>query len=301
MTDTPETTTGPQPSPRPSDILLNLITALLAPMFLSVSGGDVGFARLAALETVTSYRSRHSADLIAIAQIIAFGLAALGSLSLSMQDDLSLSMTLRLRGNANALNRSAEQNRRAMQGNRAEAAVAPWMPDEGHEAEGNEPEVNEAEVLAQVARVQRLVAEAQAQQPQLPAAAPTTAPASASAPALDQQLDQAQQLDQWEADQAMWEAAMVDAARNYDACQTDAQRKAAKLHAIALNQLRPSPPVLSPPVSSPAVSSAAEPSPTALANQPPHHQQAAGAAGYSAALGFSASPASPAGAEVSPR
>ncbi len=291
MTDTPKTNTGPQPSLHPSDILLNLITTLLAPMFLSVSGGDIGFARLAALDTVTSYRSRHSADLIAIAQIVAFGLAALGSLSLSMEDNLSLSMTLRLRGNANALNRSAEQNRRAMQANRAEAAAAERMRNEENEAPSNEAssneapsnwaEVNEAEVLAQVAQAQRLVAEAQAQPPQTPAA-PTTAAASAR----DQQIDQAHQLDQ-----SMWEAAMADAARAYDACQTDAQRRAARIYAVTLNQLRPSPDVLSP----------AEPSPAILANQPPHHQQVAGTPGYSAALGFSASPASPAAAEVSPR
>jgi hypothetical protein len=98
----------------PSRILMNLIVALLAPMFLGVSAGDVGFARMAAIETVNAYRARNHSDLIAIAQIIAFGLAALGSLSLSMADDISLSMTLRLRGNANACNRSAEQNRRVL-------------------------------------------------------------------------------------------------------------------------------------------------------------------------------------------
>ena len=70
---------------------------------------------MAAIEAVDSYRVRNLADLIAVAQIIGYGLAALGSLSLSMDDEMSLSMVLRLRGNANALNRSAEQNRRAIQ------------------------------------------------------------------------------------------------------------------------------------------------------------------------------------------
>jgi hypothetical protein len=93
---------------------MNLIVALLAPMFLGVTGGDIDFARMAAVETVNAYRARNRADLIAIAQIIAFGLAALGSLSLSMADDITVSMALRLRGNANACNRSAEQNRRAL-------------------------------------------------------------------------------------------------------------------------------------------------------------------------------------------
>ena len=98
----------------PSEILMALIVTLLAPMFLGVTAGDISLARLAALETVNAYQARNQADLIAIAQIIACGLAALGSLSLSMDDDISLSMTLRLRGSAVALNRSAEQNRRVL-------------------------------------------------------------------------------------------------------------------------------------------------------------------------------------------
>ena len=100
--------------PRPTGLLMNLIIPLLAPIFLGVAEGDVGLARMAAAETVNDYRARNHADLVAIAQVIACGLAALGSLSLSMADDISLSMTLRLRGNAVALNRSAEQNRRTL-------------------------------------------------------------------------------------------------------------------------------------------------------------------------------------------
>jgi hypothetical protein len=117
-----------------TDILINLVVAFLAPMFLSVTSGDIDFARMAAIETVNAYRARNHMDLIAIAQIIGFGLAALGSLSLSMADDISLAMTLRLRGNANALNRSAEQNRRAIRDNRGDdpaprRALAPEAPE----------------------------------------------------------------------------------------------------------------------------------------------------------------------------
>jgi hypothetical protein len=107
----------------PSDFLMQLIVALLAPMFLGIAAGDINLARMAAIETVSAYRTRNHADLIAVAQIIAYGLAALGSLSLSMADDISLSMTLRLRGNANALNRSAEQNRRALRETRTEKST----------------------------------------------------------------------------------------------------------------------------------------------------------------------------------
>src|SRR5580692_3895965 len=90
----------PAPDIHPSDILTHLIVTLLAPMFLIASNGDILVARMAALETINAYRGRDHVDLIAVAQIVGYGLAALGSLSLSMADGLSPSMTLRLRGNA---------------------------------------------------------------------------------------------------------------------------------------------------------------------------------------------------------
>jgi hypothetical protein len=116
-----ETTNAIDPSTEtplhPFDILATLIIAFLAPIFLGVSGGDVGLARLAAIETLNAYRARNNADLIAVAQIAAFGFAALGSLSQSMADSISVSMALRLRVNAVACSRAAEQNRRARAGN----------------------------------------------------------------------------------------------------------------------------------------------------------------------------------------
>jgi hypothetical protein len=117
-----QTATGPANPIHPSDVLMNLIVTLLAPAFLSATGGDIGLARMAAIDTINAYRAQNQADLIAVSQIAAYGLAALGSLSLSMANNLSLSMTLRLRGNANALTRSAEQNRRALQNTRNDSA-----------------------------------------------------------------------------------------------------------------------------------------------------------------------------------
>jgi hypothetical protein len=100
--------------PHPSNTLMNLIVTFIAPIFLGVTNGDLTLARMAAIETVNAYTVRNQSDLVAVAQIIASGLAALSSLCLSMGDDISLSMLLRLRGNAVALNRSAEQNRRVL-------------------------------------------------------------------------------------------------------------------------------------------------------------------------------------------
>ena len=51
---------------------------------------------------------------MAIAKVIGFGLATLGSLSLSMGDDLPIPAILRLRANANALDRSADRNERKL-------------------------------------------------------------------------------------------------------------------------------------------------------------------------------------------
>jgi hypothetical protein len=119
-----EATTDIEPSLHPSDILVSLLVTLLAPTFLGV-GGDVGLARLAAIETLSAYRARNPADLLAVAQIVAFGLAALGSLSVSLADGIAISMTLRLRGNANACNRSAEQNRRALARSQADNPPPP--------------------------------------------------------------------------------------------------------------------------------------------------------------------------------
>jgi hypothetical protein len=86
---------------------MNLIVTLLAPTSFGATAGDADLARAAAIETMNAYRARTDADLIGIAQIIGFDLAALGSLSLSMADDISLAIIPRLHGNATALNRCA--------------------------------------------------------------------------------------------------------------------------------------------------------------------------------------------------
>jgi len=103
--------TAPRPSP---SFLMSVAVAILAPLYLGVTGGDAALAHIAAAETINDFRARNSMDLIAIVQIITNGFAAADSLCRSMGDELSLSMTLRLRGNAIGLNRAAEQNRRLL-------------------------------------------------------------------------------------------------------------------------------------------------------------------------------------------
>jgi hypothetical protein len=170
---------APDTAFHPVDVLLHVIATFLAPMFLTASGGDIGFARMAAMETVNAYCVRSPADLIPIAQIIAFGLAALGSLSLSMADELSLAMTLRLRGNAIACDRSAERNRRALRESKVRLMVplhADTTPDPGGER-------FEAELLARVAAAQERGRAIQARMEGTAASPGQGAPASVVAPA----------------------------------------------------------------------------------------------------------------------
>jgi hypothetical protein len=156
----------------PAEILIHVVVILLAPMFITAADGNIGLARRAALETINAYRVRNHASLMTVAKVIGFGLATLGSLSLSMTDDLSIPLILRLRGNANALDRSADRNERKLEASHPAAT------------EPSEPDYDEAEVRAQVAEAQRRAAEVRArsqapkprppepQAPEPPAAAP---------------------------------------------------------------------------------------------------------------------------------
>ena len=271
MTETtatrPEPTRTAAPGPgipiRPGDVLISLIVAVLAPMFLTASGGDIGFARLAAMETVKAYRARDNADLISIAQIIACGLVSLGSLGLSLADNLSLSMTLRLRGNAVALNRSADLSRRAIRQARDDAEAGydtgrmDMAPDPGQEE-------FEAKIAANLALAQRLTAEARAQpqntqpkdaQPQddqrsvaTPAPAPIpvrpaapTQPTTKSAPNLVAARPAATDtFDTMTGQQrkSIWAAAMADVAGEFTASLIHLppkERKAASIRAAILS------------------------------------------------------------------
>jgi hypothetical protein len=218
-------TAGPDLLPNTADILTNLIVAFLAPMFLGASGGDIGFARAAAIETVNAYRTRNHADLVSIAQIIAFGLAALGSLSLSMADDLSLPMILRLRGNANALDRSAERSRRALRESRGDTGSAdsgnkrPDQPEAEIPPGADAPD--EAALTAAVAAARQAAANVRAR-----AAAAAPAIPATTRPTATQQHHQ-----------TTWAIAMADAAEKLTAsidALPPAERRAASLRAATL-------------------------------------------------------------------
>ncbi len=99
---------------RHPDVLMHLIAASLMPIFSTVTDGDPVRAQAAVIETINAYGPNNPADLLPIAQIIAFGLAVLSSISLSMAENIPIPLILRLRGNAASLNRGAEQCRHAL-------------------------------------------------------------------------------------------------------------------------------------------------------------------------------------------
>jgi hypothetical protein len=164
---------------RATDVFMHLIVTFLTPMFLAAAGGDPAVARAAATETVNAHCARNLADLLPIAQVIAFGLAVLGSLSLSMAEDLSIPLILRLRGNAATLNRGAEQCRRVLRDPSVRDTTPYWLaPDFDPEAERAQEEA----VIANVLRATQRVAEVNARTTTKPAASPPPVAATPAAP-----------------------------------------------------------------------------------------------------------------------
>jgi len=98
----------------PTDMLVNLIITLLAPLFRLRSDSEIRFARMAATETVNAYRIDTQADLITVAQIVAFGLSALRALSLAMTEEIGLTMQVRMHSNANTMSKISESLRRSL-------------------------------------------------------------------------------------------------------------------------------------------------------------------------------------------
>jgi hypothetical protein len=158
-------------SHHPVQALMNLIITLLTPMFLAAAGNNLDFARQAAAETVNAYRAETHSDLITVAKIIGFGLAALAALSLSMAEDLPITTILRLHASANASDRSEHRNRGVLK--QALPLPAP------------QPDIDEAALVAAAAEMKQRTAEHLAQFTAAPIADPTS-PAT-----NEERLDQA--------------------------------------------------------------------------------------------------------------
>ncbi|MFO1024768.1 MAG: hypothetical protein U1E70_06270 [Acetobacteraceae bacterium] len=119
-----------------SDQLLAILVTFLTPLFLGEATGnhDLATARAAATEAVQSFRPRNAWELLTAVQAVAFAMAALGSIGLSLDDTLSASAVLRCRANANALQRAADRAQDRLEKRRAQRRdqpeIAPMSPDE---------------------------------------------------------------------------------------------------------------------------------------------------------------------------
>src|SRR4051794_19617082 len=90
--------------PDQSSPLTQIVLSLLTPLMLTAGITDTALARAAAQEAIAAYPRGRT---VLVTQIVAFAMAALDNLRLSTAPGLAPSMTLKLRGNANALNRAS--------------------------------------------------------------------------------------------------------------------------------------------------------------------------------------------------
>ncbi|WP_158926491.1 hypothetical protein [Acidisphaera sp. S103] len=86
--------------------MMDLVLALLTPFFAAAGLPD---PRQAAQETIAAYRTTNPDQLLTAVRVVTFALATIDNLRLSLTDDVSLSMKLKLRSNANALNRTSQK------------------------------------------------------------------------------------------------------------------------------------------------------------------------------------------------
>lgn len=111
------------------DFLLAVLASVMAPAL-----DDLALARRAAQQAIQAYQPQGTYELIATGQILAFAMTALEALRLAAPQDLSPSMKLKLRGNANSLNRAARDTTRILDQIRqtaaAQAAMAAWQEPE---------------------------------------------------------------------------------------------------------------------------------------------------------------------------
>lgn len=110
--------------------LLEFLLVVLASI-MGAALNDPALARRAAQQAIDAYQPQNTYELIATGQILSFAMAALETLRLAASPDLSPAKTLKLRANANGLNRAARDNTAILdkirQTTAAQAALAAWQ------------------------------------------------------------------------------------------------------------------------------------------------------------------------------
>jgi hypothetical protein len=196
---------------QPSDLLIEFVLSLIVPLLMTGCIVDIALARLAALETIAAYKARGQGELVTIAQIVGFALAALDNLRLSTAADLSLTMKLRLRGNANALNRASQRASIALQ-RPSLGADAPAGPPSIVELapDGADPLVAEAAVLASLDATRAALRQAEE-------CLLSDRAVGDKAPSVPAPRDQATAPDAERRRKLMWASAMTDVAAEFSA------------------------------------------------------------------------------------
>jgi hypothetical protein len=166
--------------PHHPDVFMQLIAAALTPIFRTATDGDPVRAQAAAIETINAYVPSYPSDFLPIAQIIAFGLATLSSISLSMAENMPIPLILRLRGNAASLTRGSEQCRRAL----AEPPLSEVEPYPSAELAEADRWIEEA-VQAEIVRARQPAAAVSEARPIIPPENPPTMAAALDALAAE--------------------------------------------------------------------------------------------------------------------
>jgi hypothetical protein len=175
----------PQAQPTAESItatLLDMLYAFLRPLFTGFA--EPAAADRAARAALLFYQPRTQHEAMLAARAIAFGLAAQDNLRLSMADDLTVAAKLRLRSNANALDRAAERNHAALEKTQAARAAVPdeaELADMLRDTQGMIAQANAQIANAQIANAQ--IANAQIAGAQIAGAKAAVKPASRPAPA----------------------------------------------------------------------------------------------------------------------
>jgi hypothetical protein len=124
QTPAAQTPAAQTPAKQTNDPLLAFILTVLTPLLQTNSAEQAGAA---ARQAIAAYQATAADQLVSIAQVIGFALVSLDNLRLSMPAAMSVAMKLKLRGNANALSRSAQRATATLECQRRDAAY-PFQP-----------------------------------------------------------------------------------------------------------------------------------------------------------------------------
>ena len=208
----------------PTETLFDLIITLLIPLFFCPAH-NIGLdrARQAAIATLDGYHAASVPELVLAAQIIACSLTSLGSMGLSMADDLPLPTLMHLRGNANALTNTSLRLHTAIARTRKDIADQNREYQQARQAQERQQRqadydvahgMTEADVIAETAKVQEMAAQAnmRLQQSQTVRQQPATPPEPPAQPAAKLPPLRPANLTEEQERKLMWATAMAKAA-----------------------------------------------------------------------------------------